>query len=280
QSYRLNSGRDGTFTATRVSPGDYIIGAEGAPGRGSFSQLPQEVPSSARTLWARLAVTANGGADRAGLELRLQPGSKVSGRVVFETGDRPAPNAGGIRIRLFEIGFTAFYSLPERVTNPDGAFLIDGVAAARYRIEVAAPAGWRLHSIRGAGTDLADAPLEVRAGQDVPSLTVTLTSRTTELAGAVQDANGAPISAHTVVVFSADRAFWTPQSRRIRTIRPAEDGQFTVSNLPPGDYRLAAVRDIEDGQWFDPQFLSSLVGSSVPVTIVDGQRTVQNVMVK
>jgi hypothetical protein len=37
------------------------------------------------------------------------------------------------------------------------------------------------------------------------------------------------------VLFARDKAYWTPTSRRIGTIRPAADGKYVISNLPPDD---------------------------------------------
>jgi hypothetical protein len=136
-----------------------------------------------------------------------------------------------------------------------------------------------LKSITGAGPDLADVALEVRPDAVVPPLTVTLTSRTTELSGSLVDAAGRPVTAFTVVAFSADRVFWTAQSRRIQSTRPADDGRFILKNLPAGDYFLVAVTDIDEGQWSDPRVLATLVSSGVRVTIAEGQRTVQDLRI-
>jgi len=276
-SFRTGTAVEGAFTLIRNVPGDYLIIAEAAsPGSDPDARPSATAP---RTLWARVPITVNG-VDQAGIEVRLQPGSRISGRVVFEAGSRPALSPGGISIQLYETGVSRITNVPSAVTQPDGSFVIEGIPAAPYRIEVRSQSGWMLHSIAGPGGDLADMPLDVRAGADIAGLTVTFTSRTTELAGAVQSQDGRPIAAYTVVVFSTNRAFWTGQSRRVRTVRPANDGRFTLSNLPAGEYRLAAVRDVEDGQWFDPSFLSVLVGESIPLTIAEGQQTVQNVVVK
>jgi hypothetical protein len=68
-----------------------------------------------------------------------------------------------------------------------------------------------------------------------------------------------------------------PQSRRIRTARPATDGRFSFSNVPPGDYKIAPVVDAEPGSWFDPAFLQELDQSALRVSIAEGENKVQNV---
>jgi uncharacterized protein (DUF2141 family) len=124
-----------------------------------------------------------------------------------------------------------------------------------------------------------DQPLVLGADDRPAGGLVTLSNRTTELSGTVQDGSGQPASGVTLVVFSADERFWQPESRRIQATRPSTDGRYTFKNLPPGDYRLAAVEDIEPGRWFDPAFLRG-VGGFLTVTVMDGGRTSQDVRIK
>jgi len=66
-----------------------------------------------------------------------------------------------------------------------------------------------------------------------------------------------------MVLFPADRASWLPGSRRIRTARPATDGAFTFRGMPPGDYYLGALTDLEPGEWNDPTLLGQLLETFV-----------------
>jgi hypothetical protein len=70
-----------------------------------------------------------------------------------------------------------------------------------------------------------------------------------------------------------------PQARRIQSSRPGTDGKFTFRNLPPGDYRLTAVTDVEPGEWFDPAFLEQLLNASIPVILREGEKKVQDIKV-
>ena len=114
------------------------------------------------------------------------------------------------------------------------------------------------------GVDVLDALLEVRAGEDVTDLVVTLPARPTELTGRLETAAGAAAPDYYIVAFAANREFWTPQSRRIRQTRPASDGRFSIKGLPAGDYLVAALTDMELDEWFDTAFLSQLVAAAGP----------------
>jgi hypothetical protein len=59
--------------------------------------------------------------------------------------------------------------------------------------------------------------------------------------------------------------------------RPGTDGRFSFRNLPAGSYRLTAVTDVEPGEWFNPDFLSQLGAASIPLTLADGERKVQDI---
>jgi hypothetical protein len=79
-----------------------------------------------------------------------------------------------------------------------------------------------------------------------------------------------------VIVYPADRGLWVPDARRVKAARPGIDGRYAIADLPPGAYLLAAIADIDEGDWLDPAFLEQLVPGSVPIAIREGETTVQN----
>jgi hypothetical protein len=81
---------------------------------------------------------------------------------------------------------------------------------------------------------------------------------------------------YAVIAASADPRFWTPGSRRIGMARPGPNGQYVLRNLPPGDYLLAAIADLEPGGQYDPEFLKTLPGASVRVSLSEGAKLVQD----
>lgn len=92
---------------------------------------------------------------------------------------------------------------------------------------------------------------------------VTCTGSVSELSGSVKDAQ----IDHFVVAASVDRATWFFNSRRVVGVRADAQGRYTIRNLPPGEYRIAAAADLEQGEWFDPPVLDRLLASAIAITI-------------
>ena len=106
---------------------------------------------------------------------------------------------------------------------------------------------------------------------------ITFTDRPAELSGSMMDGDGRPAPEYFIVVFAADKAYWAPQSRRIQAKRPGTDGRFVFSNLPPGDYLVGAVTDVEPGEWYDPSFLAQLAPTAIKVAIGEGEKKRQDI---
>ena len=112
-----------------------------------------------------------------------------------------------------------------------------------------------------------------------PTVVLTLTDRHSSLSGAFQDATGRATSDVTVVVFPTNPAWWGETSRRVRIQRPGTDGKYSFQDLPPGDYVLVAVTDMEPDAWRDPAVLRSLAVSGVQITIGEGEQKTQDLRI-
>ncbi len=272
---------EGRFTFASIKPGQYIVSARGqAPGEKTDSGLFQ-----LGTLWAATEISVDGN-DVSNVVLDLQPGLTVSGRIQFDTADpQSAPDPSKFRVNLGAApGQVTFGSSPG-IVDASGAFTIRGVTPGRYSVSAGVPnvvpnaSKWVLESAIVAGRDTLDVPLEIRAGQHVDGVVLTYTDRPSELTGVVQDAAGRPAADYSVMVFAADRAFWTPQSRRIRSARPDQEGKYTLRNLPAGEYLVVAALDVEQDEWFDPSFLQRVAPSAIRIAIADGEKKVQDLRI-
>jgi hypothetical protein len=236
----------------------------------------------AAPLWAATTITV-GGADVSGVALSLRPAMRVSGRVAFEATTAEPADVGAVRINLRALGVEGGYSvnsgalrgrIPVEAASPDadGTFHLSGVLPGTYQIAANLPGatGWWPRSAMLAGRDLLDVPLEVPPDSgNLGGVVLTFTDRHTELSGTIQTTAGTPATEYFIVVFTADRSLWRPGQRRLRTTRPATDGVFSIRDLPPGDYFVAALRDL-DSAWQTAAFLEPLMAASVKIAIGEG----------
>jgi hypothetical protein len=63
-------------------------------------------------------------------------------------------------------------------------------------------------------------------------------------------------------------------------VRPATDGRFIVSNLPPGDYLVAALVDVGPNEWNDPSFLAEIAPAGVRLTLGEGEKRTLDLRVR
>ena len=223
--------------------------------------------------WAATDITV-GDDDLAAVALTLQPGLKLTGRVAFDARTLTRPQ--NVQLRLTEPGRPSGFAR-SGVARADGAFEISGLIPGVYTVtSPLSESGWWLRSFVIDGRDMLDFPLEIGRNGDVSGAVATFTDRRTELSGTLQGAPNVPASDYVVVVFAADRTFWTPGSRRVRLTPPGLDGRFTFRDLPPGDYLLAAVADVEAADLADVSFLERVIPAALKVRVDEGGTTRQD----
>lgn len=276
----------GRFGFSGVTPGSYTLTAQLAV-LTNRAPAPPATPTGGRgggpapdteNFFATATVLVSG-AD-VGVALTLRPGAKIAGRLLFD-GSSPRPSSfSAFRFGLRSIDSIPVPSLP--FFQPDGTFRVAGVAPGRHVLIWSPPADspWWIVSATAGGKDVLDAPLDVGAGDEISDFTITLGDTPTEFTGLLQDASGRPAADYFIVIFARDKARWTPESRWVTAIRPGTDGRFAVKGLPPGDYLVAALTDVQQGEWFLPDFLSSLVPAAAPVKLSTGQKTVQDLQIR
>jgi hypothetical protein len=290
----------GKFSFTGVAPGSYTLTAKsgsqttimssdgggnvrmfmtrnvqrgGGPGGG-----PEQGPP-APPMWAKTDVAVDG-RSKTDVALMMQPGMTVGGHITFDgTGEVPT-DFTNIRLILGSAAGTGIISGSATGTvNADGSFRLTDVMPGKYKVSATPPRGWRANKVEAGGKDALDFLLDVQPNDDLSNVTITFTNKPAELTGTLTDLSGVPTADYTIVLFAADQRFWTPTSRRILTTRPSTDGKFSFRDLPPGDYRLAALADAEPGSWFDPELLKQLLTASTSVTMTEGLKKTQDLRV-
>ena len=267
-------GADGTYAVNGVPPGAYTVKAVTSLGGGRGKPIPD-----GPTMWAASDVQING--QDLEVSLTLQPGVPIKGRVIFQ-GSPPSPaEQQTLTFSLVALGSagSALWSGGGRV-DADGHFEFASVPPDSYQFvtrwtTAGAEDKWTILSSTANGRDAFELPLRVDPNRPL-EWTVTFTDKPSNLTGVLQDRGGRAATDYFIVVFSSDRAHWTPGSRRVRMLRPATDGAFGAKGLPPGEYFVAALTDLEPGEWNDPALLAQLAATASTVTMRQGETTKQD----
>jgi large repetitive protein len=252
----------GNFKFTGFLPGRYRVTAR------TTSMTPA-------VYWA-LADLTLADADVSGVELTLQPGLRMSGRVAFDGGTPSSPIAP---LRLVEVTGSTNVP-PSGAARADGTFEILNIMPGTY--SVMAPgldSRWSLRSVVVGGRDILDLPLEIGPAGDVTGAVATFTDQHTELSGVLQSASNVPAPDYFVVVFSPDRSVWRLGARRVQFTRPSTDGRFLFRDLPAGDYLIAALTDMEPMDLGDASFLERLMPAAVAVHLNEGEKKTQDLKI-
>lgn len=215
--------------------------------------------------------------DVSDLVLNFSAGVTVTGRLIFSGGGKP-PDPARLRVSLASVP-----DIPETGPFPvaatpsaDGTFVLRPVPAGKYRVSVSPAVGWALLTGTSGTMDVLDRPLEINQGQDA-SITLTLTDRITEITGTLRDGLGRPVPEYSVLVFSANRDHWGIAPRRTSgLVKLATDGTYRISGLPPGDYVLCVVTDVEQSQLADPALLEQLLPAGVRLSLAEGEKKIQD----
>jgi carboxypeptidase family protein len=260
----VHPGPDGRFVLPPLTPGHYaLVGRAGENGAGELASM----------LYSGEVEFFLNDQDLSGIVLQFERGVSVSGRIVTPPGATPADRAR-VRLGMKAADTRASFAPtpPGASIQPDGTFRFDGIGPGTWRVTGALPVGWSLRSAIVNGRDTLDAPLEVRSGQPVSDLTLTLTNRPTELTGTLSDAAGRPTSEYSMLAFSTERSLWIAPRRVSGAVRLSSDGRYRIVGLPPGDYYLTAITDFDPVQLGDPSFLESLIPPSAKVTLAESER--------
>ncbi len=281
----------GRFAFATVPPGDYRLSVTSAPAPAQRGVAPAVVG----LLWAETSLVVSG-QDVQGIALTLAPGSSIAGRIEFAPATVPLP-ADLTTIRLQFVATDALArgmagnsggAVPyDTNVAADGTFRVAGLPPDRYNVSAtwpgirnAAGLGWWLTSIGVGGKDIGDAPIEVRANEDVTNVTLGFRDQIGAIEGQLTDAAGRPAPEYFVLTFPVERGSWTMTSRRAKpAVRPGTDGRFRVNGLLAGQYYLAVVTAVEPEDAMDPGFLESLLPSAIRVTVGEGQAVRQDLRI-
>jgi hypothetical protein len=272
------SDKNGNFTISNVSPGEYTLQTRAVQimtsGGGDNMVFTARVGvgiDGGEAETGSLPVTVNG-EDLSNVVIVTSKGATATGHLTFEGGAKPT-TLTNIRVTANPVdmdGPMVAFAGPGSV-KADGTFELRGLSGTRIVRVAGLPPGWMLKSVRVNGNDVTDNGMDFKAGEAVTGVDVVLTSKLTEVNGSVK-AGSSPSKDYTLVVFSDEPQKWSvPNSRYVAGVRPDQEGRFQVKNLPPGGYLAIAVDYLAQGEWNDPDVLERLKARATSFSLDEGQ---------
>jgi hypothetical protein len=254
------TGPDGDFSVNNVWAGEYMFAV----------RLPAASDQPAQEARQMIQVA---GMDIDGLVIVTGSGGTVRGQVVSDDGT-PVAGVDRLTVRARPLTWAARSSTlggsgTGRV-NADGTFELKAVLGPVVLSIGTLTGDWTLESVELNGRNLADDPIEVRHGETLSGVRIVLTNQPTRLAGVILDEKKQPADG-TVVVFPEDTSRWREDSRTVRAARADQRGEFSIKGLPAGNYLIAAVDYVQDGQWYDPDFLTDLRPRAQPLSLAEAE---------
>jgi hypothetical protein len=202
----------------------------------------------------------------------LDPGIVVDGSFVVAEGAK-LPDLTNTRIQLDSPDTFASADRPPVGPSADGRFLMAGVPAFPARVEVwRIKAGYYVKEIRYNGT-AAGHLIPLEQSSLTHSLTIILDDKPAAIGGAVMDGDK-PVNTPFVVLKK-----WPPSAGLgfgIGALTATGDnkGKFQFSNVPPGEYRMVALRSIEEYIYRVPDVLERAMAAASKIEL--GPKGFQN----
>ena len=259
---------DGTFQLLGVVPGTYDV-----------SVRPRGMPGPDAE-FGNMRITVGQG-DLDNLLIVTARGAIARGVITTDEGTAPPlrPEQVNVLARLAEPD-TMTVSFGENKVNPDWTFEISGLSdSRRLTAGVMQDPEWTVKAVFHNGVDVTDRDVEFTPGRTMDGFEVVLSRKQTELSGQIADDRGVPETDATIIVYAQDPQRWGYLTRYVRTARPNQDGRYTLRGMPPHDYLVVAVKDLEPGQFQDPEYLESLRAHAVRISLGENDTKVQDLKV-
>jgi hypothetical protein len=161
------------------------------------------------------------------------------------------------------MGFSGLGSRP--TTTADGNFTLPAPVGTRGRISLGLlQPGSYIADVRQDGVSVFDSGFEVTS--DPHPIQVLVNTDGGTVKGSLQDPSGKPLSGATVVLIPPENR---RQNRsRYRSVGSDSNGKFTITGVPPGDYKLFAwPAGVPSGSFYNATFMKRYEDRGRAVTV-------------
>jgi protocatechuate 3,4-dioxygenase beta subunit len=251
QSMGLARMPEGRFEIRGVPPGSYIAHAQLRNSNGML--IGMQAVDIGNTHMDGLVLTLSGGFDLQGVVKVAESEAQV--------------DVSNVNLNLRPVGFV-FGGASRAKVGEGNKFVLKGVMPQKFTVSAQnLPEGCFVQSIRYAGQEVTEEGVEPNGNA---AIEVVLSATAGQVTGVVSDKDGKPVPGASVVLWSKEKAA-TPQGNSTD-----ENGAFTFKGLKPGDYKLLAFEDVEQGAYMDPAFVKPWESRAADVKIdPSGKPTLQ-----
>jgi hypothetical protein len=256
----VRTGAGGSFELADVAPGDYVIQAIADAGFGG----PPEFGFEYVTVTER---------DATPVVIPTSRGVTLEGRFIVEGAQDPPMRGYSLHASPTDLDRS-----PPNGRGPsglaihdDGRFYMTGLHGP---MRLGAPntlPGWYLKSVTIGGIDVTDTSYDFgREENTITDAQILLSNAAARVSGSIEGQPGLRTADAVVIAFSTSRDRWFTGSRHVRRASSGPRGSFDVTNLPPGEYFVAAVDATSPLDLQAPETLDSLVPRATRVTAREG----------
>jgi hypothetical protein len=206
-----------------------------------------------------------------GVNAILGPAPEVKGTIRAREG--VTATLSSIRVLLQSVESPGASPGGFATVGPNGSFTVQGISPDVYTLAVAGlPENVYIAQVRLGDIDATDSYLDLAQG--VPgSLEIALAAGTAQVSGTINHEQKPSPGATVVLVPDGDKR---KLSRFYRTAITDQTGGFTIRNVTPGEYKVFAWDELEEGIYQDPEFLLAFESKGKPVSLrPQAQETVQ-----
>jgi protocatechuate 3,4-dioxygenase beta subunit len=250
----------GDFMLNNVAPGSYtIVASQFENGQVTSARMPLEVGNGPVT----------------GVLLQPSPGAELRGAVKVEGGTGTDLSKMRVSFAARTAGGSGMMGGPgaqgSGTVKADGTFSVSNVQPEHYDVRVSGlPDGSYIKSIKVGDSEALETGVDFSPGVMPGEIAVVVSLAAGALDGAVQ--SDKPELANGAIVVLVPEGRRSESDRFYVTATADATGHFSMKNITPGEYRLYAFDNVENGAYMDPDWMKVYEGRGERVSVKEGSR--------